>query len=86
MDKWVCQECRFIGAMEDFDHVQDPRSDLVWVVCPECRTPSHVTMACDEPGCSEDSTCGFPTEAGYRRTCGKHYRQRPKPLQAGPPT
>jgi hypothetical protein len=27
---------------------------------------------CDEPGCAEASTCGWPSPAGYRRTCGKH--------------
>lgn len=30
---------------------------------------------CDEPGCKEADTCGFPTATGYRRTCGKHYRE-----------
>lgn len=84
MDKWICLECRFIGPIAEFDKVKDPRGDDEWTVCPKCRTPEHVTMACDEPGCSEVSTCGFPTEAGYRRTCGNHYR--PKPHQAGPPT
>jgi hypothetical protein len=29
---------------------------------------------CDEPGCKERSTCGFPTPSGYRRTCGEHYK------------
>lgn len=28
---------------------------------------------CDEPGCKAASSCGFPTETGYRRTCGTHY-------------
>jgi hypothetical protein len=27
---------------------------------------------CDEPGCTEQRTCGFPTDKGYRNTCGKH--------------
>jgi len=27
---------------------------------------------CDEPGCFEDVSCGFPTENGYRRTCYEH--------------
>lgn len=31
-------------------------------------------MQCDEPGCLEKATCGFPTPDGYRRTCHKHYR------------
>lgn len=27
---------------------------------------------CDEPGCRQEATCGFPTPHGYRRTCGRH--------------
>jgi hypothetical protein len=35
-------------------------------------------MGCDEPGCREPATCGFPDGEHYRRTCGKHYHyQRP---------
>jgi hypothetical protein len=86
-DKWVCLECRFIGALVDFDLVKDPRGPDSWTVCPKCRAPDRVTSACDEPGCDREGTCGFRTETRYRRTCFKHsVFQRPKPLQAGPPT
>jgi len=27
---------------------------------------------CDEPGCSAIADCGWPSDAGYRRTCGHH--------------
>lgn len=27
---------------------------------------------CDEPGCLEEASCGFPTDARYRYTCYKH--------------
>jgi len=43
---------------------------------------------CDEPGCLEYVSCGFPIENGYRSTCGKHYREykerhpEPKPQQS----
>lgn len=31
---------------------------------------------CDEPGCHQQATCGWPDSAGgYRRTCGEHYRR-----------
>jgi len=37
--------------------------------------PAPHGMLCDEPGCLELSTCGFPVPGGaYRRTCGEHYR------------
>lgn len=29
---------------------------------------------CDEPGCNAPRTCGWPSSAGYRNTCGKHYK------------
>lgn len=34
---------------------------------------------CDEPGCLEFVSCGFPTkDGGYRSTCGDHYREHKK--------
>jgi hypothetical protein len=27
---------------------------------------------CDEQGCKRRATCGTPTPAGYRKTCGQH--------------
>ena len=89
IDKWLCLECRFIGSTDDFEQVKDPGSDDIWSVCPKCRTPEQVVAACDEPGCTKESTCGFLTDTGgYRRTCFEHstFMRRPKPHQAGPPT
>jgi hypothetical protein len=28
---------------------------------------------CDEPGCYDYISCGWPSDDGYRSTCGKHY-------------
>ena len=28
---------------------------------------------CDEPGCFKNAGCGWPSENGYRWTCGEHY-------------
>lgn len=28
---------------------------------------------CDEPGCFDYVSCGWPSDDGYRRTCSKHY-------------
>lgn len=38
-------------------------------------SPLDKEEMCDEPGCTEPTSCGFPTPNGYRRTCGKHYRE-----------
>ena len=31
---------------------------------------------CEIEGCHEHATCGAPTSEGYKRMCGKHYRER----------
>ena len=59
-----------LSALEDaFDVLgwDDPHEDL--------------SNACDEPGCRDEATCGWPTRpggtgpnGGYRRTCGKHWQ------------
>lgn len=74
--KWKCEECEFIGALDEFDKVKDPGGDDTWTVCRRCRTPEHVVGVCDEPGCMREATCGFPTPTGYRQTCGAHWRAR----------
>jgi hypothetical protein len=33
---------------------------------------------CDEPGCFKNAGCGWPSENGYRLTCGEHYREQKK--------
>jgi len=52
----------------------------------ECCERQHVWPCptiprCDEPGCTDEATCGWPTRpggtgpnGGYRRTCGDHMR------------
>ncbi len=35
---------------------------------PECE--------CEIDGCHEHATCGAPTSDGYKRMCGRHYRER----------
>lgn len=36
----------------------------------------EVLNLCDEPGCFDEATSGWPAKNGrYRRTCGTHYRE-----------
>ena len=48
------------------------------VECPHCvvihEWPCPTIPRCDEPGCEQEATCGWPSDVGYRRTCGGHYR------------
>jgi hypothetical protein len=39
------------------------------------RELKEILNCCDEPGCYEVTSAGWPTEdGGYRHTCGDHYR------------
>jgi hypothetical protein len=37
---------------------------------------------CDVHDCEAEATCGIPTQDGYKRICGPHYRE----YAATPPT
>ena len=78
MSRWRCTEC---------DHCMNEESELLSAPnpfdaanevygCPACKEVNCFTNICDEPGCNDDASCGFPTETGYRHTCGKHYNHR----------
>jgi len=73
--RWQCQDCDWIGGDDELDIVADPKpgSRRAWTVCPACRAAEHFTNLCDEPGCNREATCGWPSPAGYRRTCGQHW-------------
>jgi len=52
-----------------YEHVGD-------LNCPEWHTETcEFQVRCDEPGCKRETTCGFPTESGYRQTCSEHYQR-----------
>jgi hypothetical protein len=38
------------------------------------RDPHPIPESCcDEPGCTERISCGWPSPEGYRKTCSKHF-------------
>lgn len=41
--------------------------------CPKCKETETIRLACDEPECWKEASCGFSTPAGYRHTCGEHW-------------
>ena len=74
--KCMCSSCDWSGLEKETltaANPFDPRCDLVG--CPECFEVNTMETVCDEPGCIEIKSCGFPTSEGYRMTCGKHYRE-----------
>lgn len=87
--KWKCQEfrCGWHGDESAILQAPDPFNDgEVIAACPECREVGTLVSGCDEPGCTEIGSCGWPSEAGYRRTCGAHaafFRPALHPYQEG---
>lgn len=73
-NKRLCTECNWKGmACEQLeaDNPFDPEDVIVG--CPKCFSVNTLRGVCDEEGCWEESSCGFPTfDNGYRRTCSKH--------------
>jgi hypothetical protein len=76
-NKWICHACSFVGPIEEFYFVVDPRrGDAAdgWYACNQCDAIDQVTTCCDEPGCMREGSCGFPVDDDrrYRRTCFEH--------------
>ena len=70
--KFVCTECGWHGDTGTVLRAPDPfNAGNELIACAECREQT-MRRCCDEPGCWEQATCGTPTPAGYRLTCGKH--------------
>jgi hypothetical protein len=73
--KLVCDDRRCGWHGEDTEMLTAPNPfnpEFNIHACPKCREIGVLSQACDEPGCWKASTCGTPTAAGYRRTCGRH--------------
>lgn len=77
--KFVCdRRCGWHGVRSALLSAPDPFNEGESLsACPKCRDISDLEIACDEPGCWEPVSCGFPSPDGYRQTCGKHYQARP---------
>lgn len=77
---WRCKNCatvtlgaKLLVAANPFDRQQTLTG------CPHCKQcDDGFDLLCDEPGCFEDASCGWPTGhsddawRGYRNTCGAH--------------
>lgn len=63
---WHGQEEEVLQAPNPFDSTDTLQG------CPECKSVETIFVACDEPDCWKQATCGTPTPSGYRQTCGKH--------------
>lgn len=72
-NKRICRECGWRGLRGEVLEAPNPfdREYLIYG-CPKCREVQTTATVCDEPGCWNEDDAGFPTPAGYRRTCSKH--------------
>jgi hypothetical protein len=73
MTKFVCLDCSEVVTDREMLRATNPFDPTEGIVgCPNCKEVNSLVGACDEPGCSEQTTCGTPTPNGYRRTCSRH--------------
>ena len=72
--RWQCQECMEITHEDNFlkaPNPFDPADTLSG--CPACKAIDQWRDVCDEAGCNELASCGFPDDVvRYRRTCYEH--------------
>ncbi len=73
-DRLKCRECAWIGTrvqLLDAPHPFQPGESILG--CPSCKAASDIfLLVCDEPGCNNAVSCGWPDGVGYRRTCDEH--------------
>ena len=73
--KCICQSCDWQGLVSDLLVAKSPFDPEETINgCPKCKAIDDAFIACDEPGCWREATCGWPSETGYRQTCGEHMR------------
>lgn len=81
--RWKCAECGAVVLETELLKAANPFFGGEYLLgCPKCLAVDGTTTieeVCDEPGCEETATCGFPVAdevfGGYRRTCDKHWRE-----------
>jgi hypothetical protein len=76
--------CDWIGTEADVLTAPDPFNEgNTLYACPQCRDQT-VIDCCDEPGCTEAASCGWPVENGpYRHTCLDHSCFKRQPPDRG---
>jgi len=74
--RWKCQTCNLINS-ELLEAPNPFDASLTIYGCPGCKDVNCFVNICDEPGCTDEATCGWPDEDRiYRRTCYRHYASK----------
>ncbi len=66
----LCSDGMTISNEFDLNTVPDARAALA---ANDHEKLKKVLSCCDEPGCYEEISCGWPSPDGYRQTCGDHF-------------
>ena len=82
---WECKLCNARTPEPALLRAQSPFDpDDTLTGCPECKQcDDGFALLCDEPGCTSEAGCGWPTGdesdvwGGYRNTCYKHMASHP---------
>ena len=70
----LCSDGLFISNEFDAEALPNAREALA---SGNHEKLKEILSCCDEPGCYEVTSCGWPTEdGGYRRTCYKHMKDK----------
>lgn len=72
---WRCNDCEAKITDSALLRHELPAFKRTLFLCPVCGSPD-LTVVCDVPECGREATCGWPSEEGYRRTCGDHAHWR----------
>ena len=71
----LCGDGLFISNEFDAEALPNAREALA---SGDHEKLKKILGCCDEPGCYEVTSCGFPTEdGGYRHTCYSHMKKEP---------
>jgi hypothetical protein len=61
--RWKCMDCHCIMPESEMLRAPSPfDSSCTLVACPHCRVcGTTLALVCDEPGCTDEASCGWPT-------------------------
>lgn len=76
MTRVTCSQCGWKGNVDELAKGIDPFDNTMEILaCPKCnQLENTIRQSCDEPGCWQPATCGYPMPTGYRTTCNDHYK------------
>jgi hypothetical protein len=66
--------CGWRGKQGDVvDSLVDPVTHRTWEICPLCRTPAHIAIACEESGCWKARKYDYFAPGKCWTLCREHY-------------